>query len=195
VLGHKEFDCPDRPFLTKVNLRELDCQFDREILCEHAFFLRPLISEANYLGFATWQWDKKFRFALPLEKLDTLPFSPTTLMAPWGASMKWPDESDEYFPGMKRYLRELAEWSGLELGLPGFYMNNFLCHRDVYLAFQKWFGEAFQYFYDKYQYDYDMPGQTLRHVAGYFYERWACLYFGNRRDLTITDAGRREHSV
>jgi hypothetical protein len=181
VLGHNDEmlkTVPEKEWLHKVNLSLLG---DNE-LAESRIFLSPIpsSSKADYVGFATWRWNKKFG-RLPLEQLNILPLKQNVVWAAMTLS-NWYLESIHSHSGMVKYLVELARITNLQLiNKTAFWCNCFICHRDVYFSFEQWFRKTFNYFNNKYRYNYEFEADTPYRTRkpALFYERFACMYFTN----------------
>ena len=197
VCGHNEgqlLTIPNVHCLRKINLSDLPLdELQNNQLSEHRVYLTdiPQKTQSEYIGFATWRWNEKWHCHchISLENLNTIlsKLSPNTILCPRVAN-NWLDVTTQSHPGIEIYLKELSEHTQLPLNnKPGFWANNFICHKSVYLGWQKFFRENFYYFHKKYEFDFDfyVTEQYQCRLAAVFYERFSLLYFTNRDDLKI----------
>lgn len=197
VLGHDSFEISNSSFLTKINLNEINTGIysDNQLAESRIFFNDlPLQQNVDYLGFATYQWNKKFKNSCKVENLYLLEkhLKPNIVWCPCKSKVHWSITSEWDHPGMFALLYELSDLMQMNLEKESFYCNCFICHKDVYLDFICYFKEAFGYFYKKYKFNLPFidqkPEDALRHAA-FFYERVTMLYFANRKDLCLNAIG------
>lgn len=175
--------------LTKLNLSTLQIgELQDNRLSEHRLFLSDNLANEHcpYVGFMTWRWFQKNKFMVPLEQLWQLYRSPEIVWCAW-PDKNWYRKSCIDHPGLKKYLDELIEITGLDSEGTGPLANQFICSIEVYREFESWFREYFAHFHAKYGFNYDFfvkDNYKNRHPA-VFYERFAALYFANRKDLII----------
>lgn len=182
---------PNVHFMEKVNLSTLNVgEFQNNQLCEHRIYLSdlPNKSDAEYIGFTTWRWNEKYQNILRHENLDQLQLYPNNVYCAQVAP-DWASYSCLVHLGMKSYLEELSEYTKLPIlyDSVGFWSNNFICHKMVYLEFQHFFRDACSYFHHKYGFNYkfEICDKDLNRHAGAFYERFSSFYFSNRHDLKL----------
>ena len=92
VLGHDLFEIKNRPFLTKINLNEINSGVyaDNQLSeCRIYFNDIPLKSDVEYVGFATHQWNQKFAGKLKLENLDKLDLEPDIVWCAKKTRVHW----------------------------------------------------------------------------------------------------------
>ncbi len=199
VLGHKPkcFESiGDKDHLEKINLNDLILPIDNSNeLAENRFYLlnEDYFAECpEYVGTLTWQHNTKYPHLLCLENLDVLAEKchPNLI---WASSPtetfyegKWIEWSNQYHKTIDKYLQELAEYTCIPLqNNPTFWANNFICHKSVFLDFIRFFKNVFQFFHQKYGYNFALQVDDSSRTAAYFYERVSMLYFSSRSDLTI----------
>lgn len=208
VIGHSDFNIPEFDFLEKVNCSKLEIEHQNNQLGENRIYLSDIVekSDAEYVGFVSWRYEEKRgqvgHPATPLISLDRLELSPNVVWCPWPAN-NWAKGSIAYHTGIEPYLKELSEHTKLPLSYySGIWANSFICHKSVYLQFQKFFRDVFDIFHKKYGFNfnfyvpdgksvhpngitrYDHLDYSKRKVA-VFYERVATLYFSARHDLIL----------
>jgi hypothetical protein len=179
---------PDRDFLEKVNISKLNIgEYQSNQFCEHRIYFSdlPEQADAEYVGFLTWRWEK-YENLLPQTRLLELDLSSNKVYCARMAH-GWYDVTINHHIGMQKYLEEMSQYTGLPLGGVGFWANNFICHKSVYLDFQKLFRDACGHFHRKYGFDYDyyICEEHLPRKSGAFYERISLMYFANRKDLEL----------
>jgi hypothetical protein len=197
VLGHDSFEINERPFLTKINLNEINTGIysDNQLAESRIFFNDlPLQQNVDYLGFATYQWNDKFYNTCKLENMHLLEkhLDPNVVWCAYKSMAHWSITSEWDHAGMFSLLYELSDLTQLNLEKESFYCNCFICHKSVYLDFVKYFKEAFDYFYKKYKFNLPFIDQKPEHAprhAAFFYERVTMLYFANRKDLCLKTIG------
>ena len=184
---------PNSLHLTKVNLSTLPLgKLQDNRLSEHRLFISDTLENEHcpYVGFLTWRWYQKNRFMIRLEDVWQLYRSPEIVWAAW-PDQNWYRKSCIDHKGLQKYLDELIEISGLQSEGTGPLANQFICSIQVYKEFQEWFRKYFYYFHEKYGFDYkfEMAEKYKPHyqsrLPALFYERFAALYFANRKDLII----------
>lgn len=180
---------PPALHLSKVNLTTLPVgEFQDNRLSEHRLFISEKLKDEKcpYVGFMTWRWFQKNKFMIPLEQLWQLYRSPEIVWAAW-PDKNWYRKSCIDHPGIKKYLDELIELTGFESDGTGLLANQFICSIDVYRDFEVWFRKYFYLFHTKYGYNYDffVKDNYMNRQPAVFYERFAALYFANRKDLII----------
>lgn len=180
---------PALPWVVPINLSALPVgELQSNQLCEHRIYFTdlPEQSDADYVGFVTWRWFDKFSHLMPISEFDRLPLSENVIWVGEKA-IGWYNNTTAYHWGIEKYMTELIDISGLHPKLFGFWSNQFICHKSVYLEWKEWFMEIFLYFHEKYGFNYDFyikEADRNRH-AGAFYERFSSLYFGNRSELEM----------
>jgi len=197
VLGHEPFEIKNKPFLSKVNLNEIntDIYSDNQLAESRIFFSDlPLQNNVEYLGFATSQWNNKFNHLCKLENLHLLKkyLEPNVVWCPYKSKVHWSITSEWDHPGMFPLLYELSDLTQMNLEKESFYCNCFICHKSVYMDFVVYFKEVFNYFYKKYKFNLPFIDQIPEHAprhAAFFYERVTMLYFANRKDLCLKTIG------
>lgn len=186
-----------KPFLQMVNLSELEIgKYQDNQLAEHRFFLADLHTNAEYVGVATTSWRHKYPHCLQLHHLDRLKLAPKVVYAPRVAPKKWYFLSKLYHLGSEKYLREMAEISGLSLEAgESVWSNTFICHKDIYGEFLARWRAIFDHLYAKYGTDLDIDSPDHSRRAGYLYERIATMIFANLpveiRDMAPKATGRK----
>lgn len=184
---------PSALHLTKVNLSTLPVgKYQDNRLSEHRLFLSDTLENESctYVGFMTWRWFQKNKFMMRMEDVWQLYRSPEIVWAAW-PDKNWYRQSCIDHKGMQKYLDELISLTGLQSEGTGLFANQFICSIEVYKEFQTWFRKWFYYFHEKYGFDYefDMAERFRPHyqsrLPALFYERFAALYFANRKDLII----------
>jgi hypothetical protein len=177
----------DAPHLIKINLNNLPLgKFQDNRLAEHRLFLSdvPSNTDAEYLGFATWRWNKKWYPVLQLKDLNKIPLSPDVVYYGMYGDENWASLSVAWHPGMEKYLFEISKYTNLNIAKPTFWANNFICHKSVYEKWQTFFRDVFLYLYNKYGYEYDFKAEKDEHrKPSILYERISMLYFANQPEL------------
>lgn len=207
VIGHSDFNIPEFDFLEKVNCSKLEIEHQDNQLAESRIYLSDIVekSGAEYVGFVSWRYEEKRGQVgcptMPLINMDQLELSPNVIWHPWSAN-NWAKGSITYHIGMEPYLNELSEHTRLPLNYPAFWANSFICHKSVYLQFQKFFRDVFDIFHKKYGFNFNFyvpdgksvhPNRITRYdhldhsnrKAAVFYERVTALYFSTRHDLIL----------
>lgn len=217
VLGHSDKSLesiPDCPWLVKTNLNELELPIpntneiaeNRLFLADDSFF----DWECEYIGTLTWQYDRKYCWALSLSDLDELlpeleedvVFAPATnimgeVRSEYAPSLKgiprWVEHMQNiHGPSFQGYLDEISRVSGLPLvNEPCFWANNFICHREVFREFLRFFKKVFTEIHARHGYDFNFLAEDPPRKAAYLYESVAMIYFSNRFDLRIRQMPRR----
>lgn len=183
-----------RNFIT-VNLSALDVgEFQNTYMSEHRLLLSDLpdkhLTGSNYntyTGLLTWRWNQKYRALIPLNKIPFLPFEQNVVWAAW-PEKNWYKHSIVAHKGIKRYLDELCEVTGLSSEGTGLYGNQFICSTSVFADFLTFFHKHFFYFHSKYGftgYDFWVKEKDKPRLPSVFYERIAAIYFANRKHLII----------
>ena len=175
--------------LHKVNLSKLQVnEFQDNRLSEHRLFLSHEIEKlnCNYTGNITWRYNQKCKHLVSAESIWQLPVESNVVWAAW-VDKNWYRKSCIDHKGLQKYLAELVELTGLSIEGNGFLANQFICSKEVYLEFQIFFRKWFEYFHNKYGFTYDfwVKESDKNRIPAVFYERFAALYFANRKDLII----------
>lgn len=181
---------PDMPHLKKVNLSKvISGPLQNNALSEHRLHLAAthLQPASQYVGIATWRWHIKCRHLIQLNQLKNLYLQPNRVYAAW-PDKEWYRHSIISHPGIKPYLDELAEFTGLSTHGTGIYGNQFICHISEWHRFMVFFKRCFEHFHAKYGYNkwnFEAKEEDMPRLPAIFYERIAAIYFANRTNLEI----------
>lgn len=177
-------------FIKPVNLSKLNigCYQDNS-LCESRIHISNLAEKDNaeYVGFSSWRFDNKSNnIGYPAIKQIQLPYlkqEPHIVWCAWPTN-NWIADSISYHKGkMRNYISEMCEIANLPIiDCCSFWANNFICHKDIYLDFLKFYRPLLSYFHNKYKltYDFYVPEQHKGLTPGVLYERITCLYFAHQ---------------
>jgi hypothetical protein len=206
VLGHDEAGLagvPPRPFLEPINLSARDPD---QAAAENRFYdqLPAGWDATEYVGLASWQWDRKWAGYghLPLAELHRL--APRLRPGRVVAALKtgrpdvppyrggdYADAMDHHHPGIRRYIDELRRATGRAEVQPSLWSQNFIAHRDVvrdFLAFHRRWMAHFRARYGPQCEGMDFPHTPPRRPAAWAGEFVCCHYFASRPDLEIAEA-------
>ena len=197
-LGHDCESTTNAPFINKVNLNS--CLVNGKIrndLAESRFFLSPLATDiaSNFVGSITYNWKTKYPKLISPENLNSIidGTKNNVVYAPQ-THFEWYPYSISEHDGIEPYLIELISFTNLPItGSPMFWANNFICTKQVFLEFIKFFRCVFEYFDSKYQDNitFSTSDRLANRKPAVFYERVAALYFSNRNDLIISQIPNR----
>lgn len=189
---------PATPDFVPVNMAALGLgELQNNLLSEHRLLLSDVIDKQLQIvkepehnlavGILTWRWHQKCKHLLPFHKIPNLPFSQTTVWAAWPAP-NWYRHSIVAHKGIQPYLDELCDFTGLSAEGTGLYGNQFICSATVFADFQQFFLKCFAHFHGRYGlngFNFWVKEADQNRLPAVFYERIACLYFANRKDLEI----------
>lgn len=199
VLGHETSHLekiPKEDYLCPVNLNHLSLPIENtNHIAENRFFLLEPEQFKNcpeYIGVLSANYEAKYKDLIrfkDFERLNKLldrfvvyAASPTESFC----NGKWLEYSYSYHKTIKPYIEDMAKTFFLRLdNKPTFWANNFICHKDDFIRFIKFFKDVFKYMHGKYGYDYNITVDDQSRKAAYVYERISMLYFSNREDLLI----------
>lgn len=199
ILGHDSLQLsqvPENSFITKINLNNLSLPItNTNDIAENRFFLLDPDCFAkcpDYIGVLSASYETKYKDLIRLKDFERLnklldrfivyAASPTESFC----NGKWLEYSYSYHKTIKPYIEDMAKTFALKLdNKPTFWANNFICHKDDFIRFIKFFKDVFKYMHGKYEYNYNITVDDPNRKAAYIYERISMLYFSNREDLLI----------
>ena len=190
---------PSSKFIKKINLNnlELEPKYQNNALAENRFLIHlsnntSLVRDYDYVGICSASWNKKYKVnhrdsdVFALEKIPELVdnFKKNSIYVP-AHVRDWYEETINNHIGMEIYLDELLKRNNFKNYGDSFYSNNFICKKSLLIEFLKWWRNEFNYFFDKYKYEYDFDSESCpnykAHVnCSYFYERLTVTYFANK---------------
>ncbi len=154
----------------------------------------------EYLGFGTWQWNKKFHWTTPLENLHELipRLQPNLVLTPSPvrmdlSSIEAVEKYYEPIPQGCAIFREIADHMGVPLDssdAPRVFCNTFICHRSVYNDFVEVFRREMDWLIEKYGNCENLqfsPPADPRRKPGYLFEMICVHYFATRKDLVVEE--------
>jgi hypothetical protein len=196
-------EIPQLPWLEKVHLPSLITDPDngpKSPFAEGRFFLSTLepSEDYDYVGQLNGRSRDKYKwFDFRWETVGPrlcMTLQPDVVVATWPTGLgptrrtDWLDYSDDKHPGIKTLMWEVAARSGMDplSNRSTIWANDFVCHRDVWLGFRRYWTETVRWLYGKYGPDppfahHDDPDRKIAYLG----ERVTCLYFANRYDLRI----------
>lgn len=201
ILGHsvdKLYYLADKPFLEKINLNDLILPIpNTNHLAENRFFL---LNESyfnncpDYIGTLTYSFGKKYPHLNLLQNMQNLEnvLSPQIVYAAAPTNTifkdkKWLERTFIHHKTIEKYMQEISNvfFKKSLHDSPSFLANNFICHKNVFFEFIKFFKQVFYYMHKKYGYNFDITTDDTNRTAAYLYERVTMIYFSNRNDLDI----------
>jgi hypothetical protein len=193
ILGHEDVDMPKREFLEFVNLTWFDP--DNQWSESRVYEQIPAESiESEYVGLASVSWVKKYEqwgVWAPWE-FGELELSPKVV---WVADdtldrysakpRPWIERMDEASIGIRIFIEELRDVSGLKEIRDSAWSNNYVMHRDVYADLAAFHRRMKAYFLKTY--GPIPPYLPLDPVRGWGYlaEAFSVHYLASRADLDL----------
>ena len=179
----------DAPHIVKINLNTLPIgKFQDNRLAEYRLFLSdlPSTTDSEYLGFGTWQWNKKWYPIIPIQHLNAVTMKKDVVYYVMYANEYWMRLSSAWHPGIDKYVYEIARKKRMDINKPTFWATNFICHRSVYEQWELFFREVFNYLYNKYGMEYNFPTDKDDHrKPALLCERMNMLFFANQPQLKL----------
>lgn len=165
-------------FLIPIDLNQIS---DEQHLAEGRFFTSNFAPSSEYIGVASANWNNKYSFKL--ENLNTIDLKEHCIYFPDTTTMFWVLESEVIHKGMIHILQDICVKFDLSLNGISFWANNFVCHKNSFVPFIKFWNEAMNYIIDKYGIypPYHVCEKNKHRHLAYLGERITTLYFANQK--------------